>query len=74
MSEQERETNDAVFDSDVTLQRARAILRLVINEYFDGEVQNSIMFIERDFDDIAACLSTVQCLLHEAVETLDSIV
>lgn len=73
MSEQEKVMNDAVLDADVATQRAKAILRMVINEYFDTEAQTAIMFVERDYDDISACLSTVQCLLHEAAETLDSI-
>lgn len=66
MSEQERKINDAIFEASVSIQRARAILRLIVNEYFDsapGEL--SMLILKRDYNDVAAALSVVQSLLYE---------
>ncbi len=72
MTEQNK-LEDAVFDVSVALQRANAILRLIVNEYFDTDLEHSqMLFIERDFEDICASLSVVQCILHEANEQLNA--
>lgn len=72
MAEQNK-LEDAVFDASVALRRANAILRMVVNEYFDSDAQHSpMMFIGRDYEDICASLSAVQCFLHEADEKLNT--
>lgn len=64
-----RDQKEDLFDSCVAVDRARALITSIYNQYFSGKpTEYTLVSIDNSFEDIALNVSTVINLLCDAID------